>query len=201
MTATEVRACGAADEHIRRAARQHVLDNCVMFDPAAVERVLDAGAPYAEAETGRLRRSGALIGIPVGGSFAYPAFQFDVPGARVRTVVEHVNVALGAGDDPWGAASWWVSPHARLANATPQSLIGTDRENDLLVLAAVPSPPRASQGTAAHDPLCFTPEHDGLPGACEGCRRVHRTGGVEQGLLAAHPLRHLDEHAGVETGR
>lgn len=165
----------AVDERIRRAARQYVLDNCVMFDPVAVEDALDAGEPYAEAETGWLRRHGALISIPVGDSCAYPAFQFESTEAHVRPVVAEVNVALGAGDDPWGAASWWVSPHARLANATPQSLIGTDRESDLLVLAAAMTSHCTSQGqgAAAHDPMCFTPEHDVQPGTCAGCRRVY----------------------------
>jgi hypothetical protein len=67
----------------------------------------------------------------------FPAFQFDVAGRRINPVVVQVNEALDAIGDPWGVGSWWVSPHARLGGSAPLSLVGTDREGDLLVLAGV----------------------------------------------------------------
>jgi hypothetical protein len=42
-----------------------------------------------------------------------PRFQFDADGTVLETVAA-VNEILDVEDDPWGAASWWLTPHASL---------------------------------------------------------------------------------------
>jgi hypothetical protein len=62
-----------------------------------------------------------------------PAFQFTDAGAP-WPVVRQVNQRLGATDDPWGAACWWVDPHAGL-DLAPADLLGQGQ--DTLLLQAV----------------------------------------------------------------
>ena len=52
----------------------------------------------------------------------YPGFQFDRDG-RLPAIVAEVNALLGATDDPWGVADWWLSPDASL-DGRPVDLIG-----------------------------------------------------------------------------
>jgi hypothetical protein len=42
-----------------------------------------------------------------------PSFQFDGEGLVLENVAR-VNEMLDATDDPWGVASWWLTPHAAL---------------------------------------------------------------------------------------
>ena len=67
----------------------------------------------------RLRRNGVVVGLKVNGSYQYPAFQFDHHEGRVRPIVAKVNVQLNAAGDPWGVASWWLSPSTRPDHASP----------------------------------------------------------------------------------
>jgi hypothetical protein len=62
----------------------------------------------------------------------FPAFQFDPQGRPISTVLL-INERLGADDDPWGVADWWLGENAWL-DAVPAELIGT--RDDLLVAAA-----------------------------------------------------------------
>jgi hypothetical protein len=62
-----------------------------------------------------------------------PAFQFDAAGRPIQIVLT-VNRLLGAEDDPWGAADWWLGPNAWLG-AVPADLIGQVDENVLLATA------------------------------------------------------------------
>lgn len=123
------------DDQIRTAAQQQVLTQpCVHSREAA--RLLALGGTDPTRAVNRLRRRGALIGVPVGRGYLYPAHQFDLPHQRVHPIVAEVNGLLDAAHDPWGAASWWVSPNPRLAGRTPAALIGTTRAPDLRILAA-----------------------------------------------------------------
>ncbi len=55
---------------------------------------------------------------------------------RVHSVVARVNHLLGARDDPWGVASWWISDHPRLGGACPRDLVGSGQEDTLIALAS-----------------------------------------------------------------
>jgi hypothetical protein len=61
-----------------------------------------------------------------------PAFQFGQDGLPIETVLR-INERLGAHDDPWGAADWWLADNAWL-DVIPAELIG--RRDDLLLAAA-----------------------------------------------------------------
>lgn len=69
-----------------------------------------------------------------GGAVRLPRFQFSADSRRPREVVLTVNRLLDAAVDPWGATSWWVSPHALLDGA-PVDLLGSAREQVLPILA------------------------------------------------------------------
>jgi hypothetical protein len=68
-----------------------------------------------------------------GGGFRFPAFQFDPAGRPIETVLA-INALLGADDDPWGVADWWLGDNAWL-DAVPAELIGS-RDDVLLAAAA-----------------------------------------------------------------
>lgn len=126
-----------SDIRIRAAARAAVLA-VEMLDSSAVGQLLGIGIRNTREEASRLRRKGALLGLPnARRAYVFPAFQFDAAARRLNPVVAKVNEELDALGDPWGVGSWWVSPHARLGGSAPRSLVGTDREDDLLVLAGV----------------------------------------------------------------
>lgn len=129
-----------SDIRIPAAARAAVL-SVDMLDSSAVGRLLGSGVSNPREEASRLRRRGSLLGLPnARRSYLFPAFQFDVAGRRVNPVVARANAELDALGDPWGVGSWWVSPHARLSGLAPRTLVGTDREDDLLVLAGATRP-------------------------------------------------------------
>lgn len=69
------------------------------------------------------------------GTERLPAFQFDGTG-RPREVVVAVNRMLGAAEDPWGVADWWLGPNPWLA-ATPAALLGKGLDGQLLAAASV----------------------------------------------------------------
>ena len=86
-------------------------------------------APIAEdAVIGRTVRS-ELISLPTDRGHRYPQFQFDEAWSDIHRVVSDVNVRLDAARDPWGVASWWLTPHVRLG-ARPADLAGVDRQKN-----------------------------------------------------------------------
>lgn len=105
-----------------------------MLKPAAAAVALGAKAANRE-KVRRLRLRSALLGLPHGNGFLYPAFQFDTRRCDIFPEVRAVNHRLGSDEDPWGVASWWVSQHSRL-RARPVDLVGTDRAGDLAAVAA-----------------------------------------------------------------
>jgi hypothetical protein len=62
-----------------------------------------------------------------------PAFQFDADG-HVANAVADVNRLLDAESDPWGVASWWLTPHASLC-AIPADAIRVGKDEDVLAAA------------------------------------------------------------------
>jgi hypothetical protein len=84
----------------------------------------------------KLRLSGELLGIPhKKNRFLYPAFQLEVGRARVRPIVVEVNRLLDALGDPWGVASWWITPSERLGDLSPRELLDTAEEDAIVQLA------------------------------------------------------------------
>ena len=101
----------------------------------AEDAAVALGAKSTNREKVRNHRTRSwLLGLPLGRGYVYPAFQFSTERRNVFPCVRRVNELLVAADDPWGAASWWISSNARLGTK-PVDLIGTDRENDLISAA------------------------------------------------------------------
>jgi len=88
-----------------------LIDEYEMLDSTAVSRVLGK-ATTSRNTASRLAATGTVIALPAGGHKLYPAFQFDAERRQVRPIVAEINTALGAKTDPWGTASWWLSPTA-----------------------------------------------------------------------------------------
>lgn len=121
-----------AQLRIEAEARARIL-GFEMLDASAVADYLgSSGANRRQAASG-LRQGGKLLGIEDNGRVRYPAFQVDAGRARVRPIVVELNVRLDAKGDPWGVASWWLLPHARLADArSPAELAMTGQEDETL---------------------------------------------------------------------
>jgi hypothetical protein len=94
---------------IGRGARGHVLAH-PMLTFAEADEVL--GRPGWAFQLAAL--DGSLIAVDDHGVMRVPAFQLDSERGRVRPIVLEVNALLGAGDDPWGCASWWFTASAAL---------------------------------------------------------------------------------------
>ncbi|MGW6693847.1 hypothetical protein ACWF62_08730 [Rhodococcus sp. NPDC054953] len=88
-----------------------IVDANEMLDSTTVSRVLGRSATSRNTAS-RLTASGTVVALPVGGQKLYPAFQFDAARKRVLPIVAEINARLGAKDDPWGVASWWLTPTA-----------------------------------------------------------------------------------------
>jgi hypothetical protein len=90
---------------------------------AAIERILMA--PMLS-DLGRGVDAAGLIALPTDEGTVYPAFQFDDLGVPIPVVVE-INGVLGASEDPWGVADWWLAVDADLG-ASPADLARGDVE-------------------------------------------------------------------------
>jgi len=106
-----------------------------MLDSAAASVALGA-EPTDPQPVASLRRRSALLGLRHDRDDLFPAFQFDLSKRRLHPEVEAANRALGAERDPWGVASWWISPNQRLDGDRPMDLVGTDRSRDLMPAAS-----------------------------------------------------------------
>ena len=115
MTAEDV----ALEAVGRAGAHNRVLQADTMLTAAAVSELLGSRSVNARQFANRLRASGELVAVPSRNRYLYPAFQIDAERHAVRDSVAQVNVMLGATDDPWGVASWWLLPSATLGGASP----------------------------------------------------------------------------------
>lgn len=91
-------------------AQQTILREHPMILASALCHGLHAEfADYRTAD--EFSNSRAIIVLPVGDGVC-PAFQFTVGHGHqvVLPVVAEVNQLLDAASDPWGVASWWLSP-------------------------------------------------------------------------------------------
>lgn len=103
-----------------------------MLDAAAVSRLLGSRSENLRQYANALRRRGDLIGIPHRNRYLYPAFQIDVDARRIDPLVQTINRLLGADEDPWGVASWWLSPNERLEGETPRDALSRPRQRGRL---------------------------------------------------------------------
>jgi hypothetical protein len=110
-----------------------------MLEPRDAAVALGARATNRE-KVRRYRERSWLVGLPWSRGYLYPAFQFDAGKRDVFPEVRAVNERLDAAGDPWGVASWWVSPHARLRQR-PMDLVGTKRAGDLIEAAEAVAEP------------------------------------------------------------
>lgn len=140
------------DEEIRAAAMQAILAT-PMLDDVAVRSGLMWWGPEADKVDllAEMRNASVLLALPSEQGPLYPAFQFepDTPRARARVapVVATINAFLGANVDPWGVASWWVSPNARLGGRAPMDLVATGEHETLLAMHDVRAQYVATYGT------------------------------------------------------
>ena len=104
-----------------------------MLEPKDAAVALGAKAANRE-KVRQYRERSWLLGLLAGRGYLYPAFQFDHERRDVFAEVRAVNERLEAANDPWGVASWWISPHARLG-ARPADLVGVNRGDDLVAVA------------------------------------------------------------------
>jgi hypothetical protein len=102
----------------------------------AHEQILAAPSRSA----GEVRASGqdpdalALIRLPAAdGGWRLPSFQFDRHGQPLPVVLA-INRLLGAEQDPWGVASWWLRANAWLTGV-PAALLTVASEQELLFAA------------------------------------------------------------------
>ena len=101
-----------------------------MLKPGDAALALGARATNRE-KVRRLRERSALLGLPSGSGFLYPAFQFDTARRRLFPEVIEVNELIDAAGDPWGVASWWMAENARLS-ARPVDCVGSERGQDVV---------------------------------------------------------------------
>jgi len=87
-----------------------------------------------------LRKRSWLLGVPRDRGYLYPAFQIDLTHRELYPEVRQVNETLGAANDPWGVASWWVSTNDRLG-ARPTDLVGSHRAEELVQAARAVTAP------------------------------------------------------------
>ncbi|HVS65103.1 MAG TPA: hypothetical protein VMT85_16555 [Thermoanaerobaculia bacterium] len=105
-----------------------------MLEPSAAAVALGTKATNRQ-RIADLRQRSTLLGLRHGRGYVFPAFQFDLPKRRIRPEVEAVNQAFDAATDPWGVASWWISPNGRLGGDRPMDLVGTDRSHEIVSAA------------------------------------------------------------------
>ncbi|MFB9782844.1 hypothetical protein [Rhodococcus baikonurensis] len=102
-------------------ARESILDALDVVDSKGVARIL---APTSEAPRSvaqKRRKAGELIGLPIGArpNYRYPVFQFDTERHKIHDVVRHANLRLHVENDPYGAASWWMTTTELLDGNSP----------------------------------------------------------------------------------
>jgi len=126
----------AADRDLKQAriageARAVILEEEMLSSSEAASRL--GARPSNREKINSYRRRSLLLGLPRNGGrlYLYPAFQIDSEHQDIFAEVRKVNQLLEASEDPWGAASWWVSPNG-LLDAIPKDCLGTPRAQDVV---------------------------------------------------------------------
>ena len=121
----------------RRAQAQEAIFRLPMLDAAEVSELLGSRSANPRQYAARLRREGALIGLPRGNRYAYPRFQIDERTRHPYPAVKTVGHLLDSANDPWGVVGWWTSPNPRLPEQqAPMELLGTAGDVDRLTALA-----------------------------------------------------------------
>ncbi|MDZ4170100.1 MAG: hypothetical protein U1E26_10700 [Coriobacteriia bacterium] len=115
----------AREATVRGLAHARVLDE-EMLTASAVSALLGSRSRNPRQYANRMRTRGEIVGVPHHNQFLYPAFQFDAGAQALHPGVSDVNVLLDAAHDPWGVASWWITPHTALDGAPPRALLGAE---------------------------------------------------------------------------
>jgi hypothetical protein len=103
-------------------------------DPEQVEREAEECLWVVPMRQSPAEEEGPLvIVLERAGERLAPAFQFAGEEGEVAPGVAEVNRLLDASEDPWGAASWWLTPHAALHAIPADALRAGEGE---IVLAA-----------------------------------------------------------------
>jgi hypothetical protein len=105
-----------------------------MLEPSAAAVALGTKSTNRQ-RVADLRQRSELLGLRHGRGYVFPAFQFDLSRRCLHPEVAAVNQALDAVGDPWGVASWWISPNGRLADDRPMDLVGTERNHEIVSAA------------------------------------------------------------------
>lgn len=120
---------------VRGQAEAAILDT-PMLTAAEVGRVLGSKSKNPREFARGLRERGDVVALRSGNRFLFPAFQFCEARHEVWPVAAEVNRALGAVDDPWGTASFWLTRDGHLG-ARPADLVGIEsRTGDVRKAAA-----------------------------------------------------------------
>ncbi len=106
-----------------------------MLSTEDASRALGSDSSNLRQLANQQRKKSELLGIPHKNTYLYPAFQFDLIRSQINETAAKVNKLLDAVGDPWGVASWWITPSGSLVGSAPKDLLGTDREEQVLGLA------------------------------------------------------------------
>lgn len=120
-----------AEEVRRKGSILRVLDT---LKAGEVGRIIAPGTKEPRSTVARLRAASKVLGLPLGQrpDYHYPAFQFDEDSHEVTPIVAYANMRLGAASDPWGVASWWITPSELFDGWSPLDLL---RQNKLTQIA------------------------------------------------------------------
>lgn len=110
-----------ARDRAREAGRESILESFELLDSMQVAEVLAPTSRPTRSVAQKRRKAGELIGLPVSArpDYRYPAFQLDRERHRIHPLVRHANRRLDVEHDPYGAASWWLTPVSILDGRSP----------------------------------------------------------------------------------
>jgi hypothetical protein len=106
-----------------------------MLDASQVARIMGSRSSNPREYARQLRERTAVLALPAGNRFVYPAFQFDERRHALRPLAAEISAQLGANEDPWGVASWWFTVEPVLG-ARPADLV-VDAARDEVLRGAV----------------------------------------------------------------
>ncbi|RYE38642.1 MAG: hypothetical protein EOP24_46450 [Hyphomicrobiales bacterium] len=109
------------DASPRANARRSVLDALEMIDSKEVATILAPTSEPIRSVAQKRRKAGELIGLPIGArpDYRYPLFQFDRNRHQIYDLVKYANRRLAVAEDPYGAASWWLTGTEILDGRSP----------------------------------------------------------------------------------
>lgn len=108
-----------------------------MLTAADVAQQVNASSRNVRDAASLLRRQSRIVGVAQGNRYVYPAFQFDHRTGIVRPIVAEINMLLGSAEDPWGVASWWLTPADRLTDGrSPADEAAVGHDETVRLLAA-----------------------------------------------------------------